>query len=337
MMIFKSLESPFIFDKIDLMKGKKVFNRIKKKIERAKNLKNLEEIFEEVLVKEKGLKKIKEKEKETLKKMIKKELMKKAKDFKEKKKIFDITLPGKKPEIGHFHPITLVKREISEIFQSLGFSIFEGPEIEDEWHNFDALNIPEDHPARESLSLGKTIYLKGGGLLRTHTSSAQIRFMEKNQPPFRIVAPGKVFRREATDPSHEIEFWQLEGLMVGKEISISNFKAIVEEFLKRFFKKEIKIRLRPSYFPFTEPSFEVDISCLMCEGKGCSICQQTGWLEVGGAGMVHQNVFKNVGYEEGKWQGFAFGFGINRLAMLKYKISDIRLFLSGDLRFIRQF
>jgi phenylalanyl-tRNA synthetase alpha chain len=161
--------------------------------------------------------------------------------------------------------------------------------------------------------------------------------MEKNSPPLKIIVPGRVFRLDAIDASHEIDFWQLEGLMVGKDISVANFKAIVEEFLKRFFEKEVKIRLRPSYFPFTEPSFEVDISCVLCNGKGCQVCKNSGWLECGGAGMVHPNVYKNCKLDPKEWQGFAFGFGINRLAMLKYKIPDIRLFNSGDLRFLNQF
>jgi phenylalanyl-tRNA synthetase alpha chain len=161
--------------------------------------------------------------------------------------------------------------------------------------------------------------------------------MEKNLPPLRIIVPGRVFRLDAIDASHEIDFWQLEGLMVGKDISVANFKGIIEEFLKRFFEKEVKIRLRPSYFPFTEPSFEVDISCILCDGKGCSVCKNFGWLECGGAGMVHPNVYKNCGLDPKEWQGFAFGFGINRLVMLKYKIPDIRLFNSGDLRFLNQF
>jgi phenylalanyl-tRNA synthetase alpha chain len=231
----------------------------------------------------------------------------------------------------------LVKRKVEEIFQSLGFEVVEGPEIEDEWHNFDALNIPPGHPARDVLSLGKTFYLKKGGVMRSHTSSVQIRYMEKNQPPLKIVVPGKVFRAEATDVSHEIEFWQLEGLMVDKDVSVANFKAIVEEFFKRFFEKEVKIRLRPSFFPFTEPSFEVDVSCVICGGKGCPVCKNSGWLESGGAGMVHPQVFKNCKLNPKEWQGFAFGMGLTRLAMLKYKIPDIRLFNSGDLRFLKQF
>jgi len=274
------------------------------------------------------------KKKQELKKKIEKETI--------KKEWFDITVPGKKPSLGHLHPLTLVKRRAEEIFQAMGFSVITGPEIEDEWHNFDALNIPPGHPARDALSLGKTFYLKNGGVLRTQTSSVQIRYMEKHQPPLKIIVPGKVFRLEATDASHEIEFWQLEGLLVDKNVSIANFKAIIREFLRIFFGKEIKIRLRPSYFPFTEPSFEVDVSCVLCNGRGCPACKNSGWLEIIGAGMVHPVVFKNSGLiphqlsGEG-WQGFAFGVGLTRLAMLKYKLNDIRLFNSGDLRFLNQF
>lgn len=317
--------------------GKKGFSllKIKKKINLAKNLFELQKIFEDFILKEKGIKELKNKEE--IKQKIRNLLEKKRKEFLPKEKIFDYTLPPKRPERGHLHPITLVLRKICDIFQSLGFSVVEGPEVEDEWHNFDALNIPPEHPAREFLSLGKTFYLEEKKLLRTHTSSVQIRFMEKNQPPFRIVSPGKVFRKEATDASHEIEFWQLEGLMVSKTVTVANFKAIILEFFKKFFKKEVEVRLRPSYFPFTEPSFEVDIGCVLCDKKGCSSCGFSGYLEIGGAGMVNQKVFEAVGYQKREWQGFAFGLGINRLAMIKYKIPDIRLFLSSNLKFLKQF
>jgi phenylalanyl-tRNA synthetase alpha chain len=332
--------------------------KIQKEIEEAKTLKDLDEIFNLYLGKKGEIAKLFKKIKSLPKKKRAKvgERINKLKDFlfeklekksekikkkveeeEEKKEFFDITIPGKKPEIGHLHPLTLVKRKVEEIFQSLGFEVVEGPEIEDEWHNFDALNIPPGHPARDVLSLGKTFYLKKGGVMRSHTSSVQIRYMEKNQPPLKIVVPGKVFRAEATDVSHEIEFWQLEGLMVDKDVSVANFKAIVEEFFKRFFEKEVKIRLRPSFFPFTEPSFEVDVSCFICGGKGCPVCKNSGWLESGGAGMVHPKVFKNCKLNPKEWQGFAFGMGLTRLAMLKYKIPDIRLFNSGDLRFLKQF
>ena len=241
-------------------------------------------------------------------------LKEKAQKEAELKEWFDITVPGEKVIFGHLHPLTLVQRKCEEIFQSMGFSVIEGPEMEEEWYNFDALNIPKDHPARD---LWDTFYLKNGSLLRTHTSPVQIRYMGKNQPPFRIIAPGRVFRHEATDSSHEVNFYQVEGLMVGKDISVANFKAIIQEFFRRFFSKELEIRLRPSYFPFVEPGFEVDIRW------------GDRWMEIMGAGMVHPNVLKNA--------GFAFGIGLDRLAMIKYQIDDIRLFYSGDLRFLNQF
>ena len=239
-----------------------------------------------------------------------------------KKEWIDITVPGKKLILGHLHPLTLVKRKAEEVFQAMGFTVVEGPEMEQEWYNFDALNIPKDHPARD---LWDTFYLKNGLLLRTHTSPVQIRYMEKNNPPLRIIVPGRIFRHEATDASHEINFYQLEGLMVDKTVSAANFRAIIQEFFQRFFEKPVKIRLRPSFFPFTEPSFEVDV-----RGEG-------DWMEIMGAGMVHPNVFKNAGLNPKYWQGFAFGMGLDRLAMMKYKINNIRLFYSGDLRFLYQF
>lgn len=337
---------------------KTVKRQIENEIKRAKDLKGLDELFNKYLGKKgklrlllRSLKKLPKakrikigKEANELKIFLKGELDRKIKEIKEKIKILahtkewiDVTVPGKRPLLGHLHPLTLVKRKVEEIFQSMGFSVVEGPEIENEWYNFDALNIPVDHPTREVLSLGKTFYLRGGGLMRSHTSSVQIRYLEKNQPPLRIIVPGRVFRQEATDASHEINFYQLEGLMVGKDVSTANFKAIIEEFFKRFFGKEIKIRLRPSYFPFTEPSFEVDLLCINCLGKGCSACQNSGWLEIMGAGMVHPVVMKNSGLNPKFWQGFAFGIGLDRLTMMKYKINDIRLFYSGDLRFLQQF
>ncbi|MDD2731591.1 MAG: phenylalanine--tRNA ligase subunit alpha [Candidatus Pacebacteria bacterium] len=257
-----------------------------------------------------------------------------AETIKGKEQWIDISLPAKGPKTGHLHPLTLIKRKVSEIFESMGFSYIEGPEIENEFYNFDALNIPKDHPARDAWD---TFYLDKGLLLRTHTSPVQVRFMEKNNPPLRIFVPGRVFRHEATDASHEVNFYQIEGLMVGKDVSTANFKAVIKEFFSRFFGKKIEIRLRPSFFPFVEPGFEVDISCVVCKGKGCSVCSKTGWVEIMGAGMVHPNVLKASGINPKFWQGFAFGIGIDRLAMMKYKINDIRLFYSSDLRFLEQF
>ncbi|PIP22263.1 MAG: phenylalanine--tRNA ligase subunit alpha [Candidatus Nealsonbacteria bacterium CG23_combo_of_CG06-09_8_20_14_all_39_25] len=257
-----------------------------------------------------------------------------AKATEDKEEWIDVTRPGKKLTLGHLHPLTQVKRKVEEIFQAMGFSVVEGPEAENEWYNFDALNIPKDHPARD---MWDTFYLKDGLLLRTHTTPVDARYMEKNNPPLRIITIGRCFRHEATDASHESNFYQIDGLMAGKDISVANFKAIIQEFFQRFFEKPVEIRMRPSYFPFTEPSFEVDMTCLVCGGKGCSACQQTGWMEMMGAGMMHPNVFKNSGLNPKNWQGFAFGMGLDRLTMMKYKINDIRLLYSGDLRFLKQF
>jgi phenylalanyl-tRNA synthetase alpha chain len=237
----------------------------------------------------------------------------------------DVSSPGKKVRRGHLHPLTHIQQKVNDIFTSLGFEIVEGPEVETEWYNFDALNIPKDHPARD---MWDTFWLSSESqklLLRTHTSPVQIRYMETHQPPLRIVAPGRVFRHEASDASHDIQFYQLEGLMVDKEISVANFKAIVHEFLKKLFGENVRTRLRPSFFPFVEPGFEIDMY-----GK-------SGWLEIMGAGMVHPNVFKAAGYNPEEWQGFAFGIGLDRIAMLKYHIDDIRLFYGGDLKFLKQF
>ncbi len=262
----------------------------------------------------------------------------------EKSEIFDITVPGKKPALGHLHPLTQAKTRIQEIFQSMGFSVVDGPELENEWYNFDALNFPKEHPARE---MQDTLFIKQKNrenllsrqrlLMRTHTSPVQIRYMEKHQPPLRIVALGRVFRHEATDARHEINFYQVEGLMIDKIVSVANFKAVIEEFLNKFFQKKVKIRLRPSFFPFTEPSFEIDCSCPICSAKGCATCGDTGRIELMGAGMVHPNVLKNSGLNPKNWQGFAFGVGLDRLVMIKYKISNIRWFYNGDLRFLTQF
>ncbi len=254
-------------------------------------------------------------------------------------KRIDVTAPGSRVVSGHLHPRTQVLRKIEEIFISLGFSVIEGPEVETQWYNFEALNIPKDHPARD---MQDTFYVKNPAgqedlVLRTHTSPNQVRFMEKNNPPLRIIVPGKVFRNEATDATHDFQFYQVEGLMVDKHISVANFKAVMEEFFKRLYGPGAKIRLRPSYFPFTEPSFEVDLFCVFCQGKGCRLCSNTGWIEIAGAGMVNQFVFESAGYVRNEWQGFAFGIGFERIVMAKHKISDIRLFSSGDMRFLKQF
>jgi phenylalanyl-tRNA synthetase alpha chain len=259
------------------------------------------------------------------------------KDINDEANKINTELPGEKPEVGNIHPLTETRREMERIFELMGFSIVEGPEIEDQWHNFDSLNIPEGHPARDALSLGKTYYLENGSVLRSQTSAAQTRFMKKMKPPIKIIIPGKVYRYEKTDASHEINFYQLEGLYVDRNVSVANLKAVVEKFLQEFFKKKVVIRLRPSYFPFTEPSFEVDMSCTVCGGKGCSTCKKVGWVEIMGCGIIHPNVIKNGGLDPEEWKGFAFGLSIDRPTMMKYKISDIRLFHSGNLKFLKQF
>ena len=238
----------------------------------------------------------------------------------------DITAPGIKLSQGHLHPITQVLRQAEEIFQSMGFEVVEGPDIETEYYNFDALNIPDEHPARD---VWDTFWLKTKPerlLLRTHTSPMQAKYMEKNNPPLRIIVPGRCFRYEATDVSHSHTFYQLEGLMVDKDINVANFKAVIEEFLKGMFGGDVEIRMKPDYFSFVEPGFQIDIRRPLGD-----------WLELMGAGMVHPNVFKAVGYNPANWQGFAFGMGFERLAMIKYGINDMRLFYSGDLRFLNQF
>jgi len=255
--------------------------------------------------------------------------------------VFDVTRPGKKIKIGHLHPLSIIEKEIIEIFKSMSFSVIDGgPEAETEYYNFDALNIPKNHPAREmhdTFWLEKTDSKNNKILLRTHTSPMQIRYMEKHKPPFQIVVPGRVFRYEATDASHEINFNQVECLMVGKDVNLTNFKYIIQEFFTRLFKKKLEVRLRPSFFPFVEPGVEIDIQCVKCGGKGCNVCKESGWLEIMGAGMVHPNVLKAGGYNPKEYQGFAFGLGCERVAMLKYNIPDIRMFYGGDLRFINQF
>ncbi len=244
----------------------------------------------------------------------------------------DVTLPGAIRKVGHPHPISKVLEEIETIFVSMGFKVVEGPEIEDSWHNFDALNTPEWHPARD---MHDSFYLQDK-LLRTHTSPVQIRTMLSEQPHIAILSPGRVYRRDY-DATHLPMFTQVEGLYVDEYVSVAHLKYTLEIFAKRMFGAERKIRLRPSYFPFTEPSFEVDVSCGICGGKGCPSCKYTGWLEILGAGMVHPNVFKNVGYDPEKYTGFAFGMGVERIAMLKYGIKDIRDFVRNDERFLECF
>ncbi len=241
----------------------------------------------------------------------------------------DISIPGKKILRGHHHPLSSLMREVTGIFESMGFEVAEGPEVETEYYNFDALNVPKNHPARD---MWNTFWLQGGGknknLLRTHTSPMEIRYMEGHQPPLRVIVPGRCFRYEATDATHDFQFYQLEGLMIGEKINLAHLKGIVEIFFQKLFRgKNIEVRFRPSYFPFVEPGVEGDVR----------LAQKGEWLEIAGAGMTHPQVIKNAGLNPNEWQGFAFGIGLDRVAMIKYKIDDIRLFYSGDLRFIKQF
>ena len=261
------------------------------------------------------------------------ELGKSPKRRPSKSEAFDTTLPGRREISGTLHPITQVMEEIKSIFLGLGFQVEEGPEIETDYYNFEALNIPKDHPARD---MQDTFYVEGEAVLRTHTSPVQIHVMEDREPPLRIIAPGKVYRCDS-DVSHTPMFHQIEGLMVDENVSFSHLKGIMSIFLQEVFGKDTKVRFRPSFFPFTCPSAEVDIQCVICGGKGCRVCSQTGWVEILGAGMVDPAVFKFVNYDSEKWTGFAFGLGIERIAMLKYGINDIRLFFENDLRFLKQF
>lgn len=245
----------------------------------------------------------------------------------------DVTLPGRGQRIGGLHPVTRVRRRIEQIFRGAGFIVADGPEIEDDWHNFEALNIPANHPAR---AMHDTFYFPDGKLLRTHTSPVQVRFLEQHAPPVRIIAPGRVYRCDS-DMTHTPMFHQLEGLVVDEGISFAHMKAILHGFMKELFEKDVKMRLRPSYFPFTEPSAEVDISCVACGGSGCRVCKHTGWLEVSGCGVVHPNVLRAVNVDPERYTGYAFGMGIDRLTMLRYNVNDIRLYFENDLRFLRQF
>jgi phenylalanyl-tRNA synthetase alpha chain len=245
----------------------------------------------------------------------------------------DVTLPGRRLPRGRLHPITRINQEVCDIFLHLGFETVEGPEVELDYYNFEALNIPPDHPARD---MQDTFYFNDKVLLRTHTSPMQIRTMEQRQPPVRVIAPGRVYRRDS-DLTHTPMFHQVEGLLVDKGVTFADLKGVLTAFVHQMFGQEVGVRFRPSYFPFTEPSAEVDIECVICRGEGCRVCKTTGWLEVLGAGMVHPAVFEAVGYDPEEYTGFAFGLGIERIAMLKYGIDDIRLFFENDLRFLRQF
>ena len=256
----------------------------------------------------------------------------------------DVTLPGREPLLGRRHPLTIVRDQLEEIFTRMGFAPVEGPEAEDEWHCFDALNMPGEHPARD---MQDTLYLAtpvaGASaddrrtLLRTHTSSMQIRYMQTHTPPIRIVVPGRVYRRDDLDLTHSPAFGQIEGLAVGEGLSLADLKGTLLAFARQMFSPTVRVRFRPSFFPYTEPSAEIDLSCWQCDGAGCSMCKKTGWIEIGGCGMVHPAVFEAVGYDPERYTGFAWGIGIERIAILRYQVEDIRLFYENDLRFLEQF
>lgn len=245
----------------------------------------------------------------------------------------DVTLPGRNSSSGGLHPVTRTIERIEKLFANAGFSVAEGPEIEDDYHNFEALNIPAHHPAR---AMHDTFYFDEHMLLRTHTSPVQIRVMENAEPPLKVIAPGRVYRCDS-DLTHTPMFHQVEGFLVDENVTFADLKGIIHDFLQGFFEKDLKVRFRPSYFPFTEPSAEVDIECVMCEGEGCRVCSQTGWLEVLGCGMIHPAVMKHVNIDSEKYSGYAFGMGVERLAMLRYGVNDLRLFFENDLRFLKQF
>ena len=271
-----------------------------------------------------------------IKRAVQEDLKRREKEIsrEEEEEWVDITLPGKKPLLGRLHPITQILEEIKRIFIGLGFQVVRGPEVETEYYNFEALNMPRYHPARDEQD---SFYLDDTHLLRTQTSPVQIRVMEKKSPPIRIIAPGRCYRRDAVDASHFPMFHQVEGLAVDKRITFSDLKGCLTYFVHQMFDKKTRLRFRPSFFPFTEPSAEVDISCIMCKSRGCRVCSGKGWLEILGAGMVDPEVFRKVNYDPEKYQGFAFGMGVERICMLKYGIDDIRLFFQNDLRFLSQF
>jgi phenylalanyl-tRNA synthetase alpha chain len=246
----------------------------------------------------------------------------------------DLTLPAPGPRRGHLHPITQIQRELEDLFVSLGFTVLDGPEVETEYRNFDALNIPPDHPARD---MQDTFWLDGGNLLRTHTSPVQVRGMEKLGPPLRMIAPGRAFRNESVDASHEHTFYQLEGMMIDRDVSVAHLLYFMKTLLTATFKREVTVRLRPGYFPFVEPGFELDIQCLICGGSGCAVCKQGGWVELLPCGLVNPNVLRLSGIDPEQWNGFAFGLGLTRLVMMRYGIDDIRHLQGGDLRFLEQF
>jgi phenylalanyl-tRNA synthetase alpha chain len=332
-------------------KLKELKDQIVKEVDGAKNSKLLAELKTKYLGRKgeltvilKGLKDLSAEEKPQLGKLandIKRELSvvfgKAEKVLKGQTKTsldFDHSLPGIKKPAGYLHPSTTVQYEIEDAFAKMGFTVYDGPQLESDYYNFTALNIPEDHPARDAQD---TFWLEGGNLLRTHTSNLQVRMLAKHGAPFRGIFPGRVCRYEATDASHDHTFYQLEGLMIDKDVNIGNLIATMKALLSTVFQTEVDVRLRPGFFPFVEPGFELDIKCLVCGGDGCSVCKQSGWVELMPCGMVHPHVLEAAGVDPNEYSGFAFGLGLTRIVMMKYRIDDIRLLQSGDLRFLRQF
>jgi phenylalanyl-tRNA synthetase alpha chain len=246
----------------------------------------------------------------------------------------DLTLPAPGPRAGSLHPITQIQMELEDLFTSLGFMVLDGPEVETEYHNFDALNIPPEHPARDAQD---TFWLTDGNLLRTHTSPVQVRGMERFRPPLRMIAPGRVFRNESVDASHEHTFYQLEGMMIDRDVSVAHLLYFMKTLLREIFHRDVTVRLRPGFFPFVEPGFELDIQCFICGGQGCAVCKYSGWVELLPCGLVNPNVLRISGIDPDTWNGFAFGLGLTRLVMMRYGVDDIRLLQSGDLRFLQQF
>jgi len=337
---------------------RKLQQQIKSEVERIKNSQELRDLEVKYLGRKgelteilRQLKDLSSEEKQKVGKLaneIKTDLAKKIGEIKgsvsaaKESKLLDLTLPGQQFTLGHLHPVSRIQYQLEDVFSSLGFIVEDGPELESEFFNFEALNVPASHPARD---MQDTFYIKEGKgadphnrlLLRTQTSSVQVRAMKKYGVPLRLIVPGRVFRFEATDARHETTFTQIEGLMIDKDISVANLISVIKSFLKQIFGKEIEVRLRPGYFPFVEPGFEMDLSCLLCGGKGCAVCKKTGWVEFMGSGLVHPNVLLAGGVDPKEYSGFAFGFGLTRLVMMKYGIDDIRLMNSGDLRFLNQF
>jgi len=334
---------------------KQIKEKTLENIQKASDLKALEDIRVNVLGKKgeltkvlRGMKDLTKEERpvvgklanevrETIEKLLenaKADLSKKARELQLKKEVIDVTMPARRNTLGHRHPMNVVLDDIKDIFIGMGYSIVEGPEVETDYYNFKALNIPENHPARDEQD---TFYINKDFVLRTSTSPVQVRTMEKTKPPIRVISPGRVYRSDEVDATHSPVFNQIEGLVVDKNITMSDLKGALEVFIKELYGEDVKVKFRPHYFPFTEPSAEVDVSCVMCGGKGCRVCKGSGWIEILGCGMVHPKVLEMSGIDPKEYSGFAFGMGLERITMLRYGIEDLRLFYENDIRFLQQF